>query len=327
MKTIESLEQEILQLQQTVSALMKEKNAKELLDFPWVGNLGNWTWHVKSNKVYFNDGKILALGYKREDVSKEINYQFFTDKLHKDDYERVMQNMVDHLEGRTDAYEVEYRIQAKDGSYRWFYDRGKISLRDEDASPLMLAGIVFDITQKKELEEALRNANKKLAELAVYDSLTNLLNRRMIYQRISHEFNRSSRYGDSFCLIMFDLDHFKNINDTYGHDIGDEVLIEVSRTISKGLRTTDALGRWGGEEFMICLPKTALSDALKLGERLRLSVEEINADHLPSITASFGIIEFNKDKDISLEDFIKEVDHFMYMAKMNGRNQVYYGDK
>lgn len=327
MKTIKSLEQEILQLKQTVSALMKEKNAKELLDFPWVGNLGHWTWHVKSNKVYFNDGKILALGYTREEINKEINYQFFTDKLHKDHYGPVMQNMLNHLEGKTDVYEVEYRIQAKDGSYRWFYDRGKITLRDDDGSPLMLAGIVFDITLKKEMEEALRRANMKLAELAVYDSLTKILNRRMIYQRISHEFNRSSRYGDSFCLIMFDLDHFKNINDTYGHDIGDEVLIEVSRTISKGLRTTDALGRWGGEEFMICLPKTPLSDALKLGERLRLSVEEINVDHLPSITASFGIIEFNKDKDISLEDFIKEVDHFMYMAKMNGRNQVYYGDK
>ena len=99
--------------------------------------------------------KVEAIGYTIEELPDKIPYSFFTDKLHPDDYERVMENMSLHLEGSTPVYEVEYRIQAKDGSWKWFYDRGKVTKRSEDGTPLFSAGIVFDVSKQKSKVENL----------------------------------------------------------------------------------------------------------------------------------------------------------------------------
>lgn len=125
---------------------------EEQINFSWTGNLGHWYWDVKNNEVRFNDLKALALGYTKEELPEKIDYQFFTDKLHPDDYEGVMQNMRDHMMGLTGVYEVEYRIRTKEGRWKWFYDRGKVTRRDAAGKPVFLAGIVFDVTRQKEQE-------------------------------------------------------------------------------------------------------------------------------------------------------------------------------
>lgn len=113
---------------------------------------------VESNQVFYNDGKVLALGYNPSEIKGRVGYQFFTEKIHPDDYERVMKNMRNHLEGKSSAYEVEYRIRAKDGQYKWYYDRGKITSGNKDGKPLVVAGIVFDVTHQKKLEQELLEA-------------------------------------------------------------------------------------------------------------------------------------------------------------------------
>lgn len=136
-----------------IEAYKEEKQYSENLKFPWGGNLGQWFWDVKNNIVDFNPLKVTNLGYTTEEIPENIGYEFFVDKLHRDDYERVMQNMRDHLEGKTEVYETEYRIQAKDGQWKHYYDRGKITKRNEDGKPLFLTGIVFDITEQKNFEK------------------------------------------------------------------------------------------------------------------------------------------------------------------------------
>jgi PAS domain S-box-containing protein len=136
-----------------LDALKREKDEDEMLNFPWVGNLGQWFWDVKSNQVTFNPLKVLNLGYEKAEIPENCNYGFFTDKLHPDDYEPVMQNMRDHLSAKSDAYEVEYRIRTKSGLWKWYYDRGRVTRRADSGEPLFVAGIVFDITERKNLEE------------------------------------------------------------------------------------------------------------------------------------------------------------------------------
>ncbi|HEY9151264.1 MAG TPA: diguanylate cyclase [Anaerolineales bacterium] len=155
---------------------------------------------------------------------------------------------------------------------------------------------------------------------ASMDALTGTLNRHAIYHTLSQEIERAHRYQKPFSIILFDLDLFKTVNDTYGHIAGDQVLIELTKLVSQSIRRTDSLGRWGGEEFLLILPETGLDAAYCLAERVRIIFENnsfVNAEH---VTASFGVTTFHKDQ--SLEDMLRQVDRALYQAKNNGRNQV-----
>lgn len=134
------------------------------LNFNWAGNLGHWYWDVKNNVVTFNHKKVTTLGYTADEIPDNTGYEFFTNLLHPDDYPGVMQNMRDHMSGKTEVYEVEYRIKSKDGQWKHYYDRGKITKRDKDGKPLFLAGIVFDISTQKNLEENQRELISHLSE-------------------------------------------------------------------------------------------------------------------------------------------------------------------
>jgi PAS domain S-box-containing protein len=170
----EDLIQELTHANSLLEQFFREN--EENIQLMWTGNLGHWYWDVKKNVVRFNWLKVQVLGYSREEVPENIGYEFFTDKLHPDDYAYVMESMVEHLKGATDLYEVEYRIQAKDGSWKWFYDRGAVTLRDDDGSAVLLTGMVFDITEKKNKEEALFENEKQLREaLASRDKFMSII--------------------------------------------------------------------------------------------------------------------------------------------------------
>ena len=133
--TFEQLIERIAEIETLNKELLEEKAQENRLDFAWTGNLGHWYWNVKTNSVVFNELKVTTLGYSVEDLPQTVNYQFFTDKLHPDDYQNTMNAMIFHLQGRASVYETEYRIQAKDKSWKWYYDRGKITQRDIDGNP------------------------------------------------------------------------------------------------------------------------------------------------------------------------------------------------
>lgn len=152
-QTREQLIEQLEKKDRLLEAWTREREDEETLKFAWAGNLGHWYWDVQANQVTFNPLKAMNLGYAKSDIPENCDYQFFTDKLHPDDYEPVMQNMRDHLYGKTPAYEVEYRIQAKTGEWKWYYDRGTVTKRDPAGKPLFLAGIVFDISERKAMQE------------------------------------------------------------------------------------------------------------------------------------------------------------------------------
>lgn len=180
-----------------------------------------------------------------------------------------------------------------------------------------VVGTFRDVTERKEAED-------KLRKLATTDSLTGLYNRRFFMESAEDAMERSRRYGHDLSLLMMDIDFFKNVNDSYGHDAGDDVLKGLAKTGLKILRNIDVFGRIGGEEFSILLPDTGLSGAAQVAERLRAEIEA-EAMHtrsgLLNITVSIGVATYN-DRTDSLEKLLKAADVGLYAAKEAGRNQV-----
>jgi diguanylate cyclase (GGDEF)-like protein/PAS domain S-box-containing protein len=170
-----------------------------------------------------------------------------------------------------------------------------------------------DISERKKLEEELKR-------LATTDALTGLHNRHRFNELLEQEVARARRYHTPLSLIMFDLDYFKNINDTYGHAVGDQVLQEMAKVIRENVRATDWVGRWGGEEFLVLCPETTEKDAVLTAEKLRELVETHMFQTVTTITISCGVTRF-KAPD-SVDAFVSRADDGLYRAKEKGRNIV-----
>ena len=171
---------------------------------------------------------------------------------------------------------------------------------------------IIDVTKYKIME-------KDLKDLSNTDYLTGLPNRRYFIERLQEEVERYKRSGVTFSLAMLDIDHFKKINDIYGHDMGDKVLVEFCKTIKNRLRKIDTFARFGGEEFMLILPNTKVEKAAKLSGELRALVENINLNNI-RFTVSIGVVDVCKSDTV--DSLIKNVDDLLYEAKNSGRNCV-----
>ncbi len=163
--------------------------------------------------------------------------------------------------------------------------------------------------------------SKKMEELAIKDGLTDLFNHKYIINRLEEEVIKSSRYGRNLSIAMVDIDHFKKINDNYGHQTGDLVLKKVADEIRNSLRDTDLVGRYGGEEFLIAAPETTFEQAKVFCERIRASIENIEFANKIKVTVSLGAATMTSP---FVKDLIEEADKKLYFAKNNGRNQVAY---
>lgn len=300
--------------------LLREKEQEAALDFAWSGNLGHWYWDIRSNHVTFNPLKVITLGYDVSDIPEEVPFQFFTNLLHPDDYQTTMNAMKAHLNGEAPVYEVEYRIKAKDGSYHWYYDRGKITDIDANGNPVFLAGIVFDVTDKKRKVQELEAQNQLLAEEAMLDGLTKIRNRRALVEVLQHAIDDlKTKNGSTLSIALFDIDDFKRINDTKGHIFGDKVLTELAEISIRSIREPDVFGRYGGEEFLLVLPNTDKESAFLIADRIRKLVSEQCFYGDIHVTVSAGISEYLGG---SISDFIKNADENLYIAKRTGKNKV-----
>ena len=180
-----------------------------------------------------------------------------------------------------------------------------------------------------QLERSLKKANEEIRQLSITDSLTKVYNRGYLNESLPHEIKRASRFGRPLSVIMCDLDHFKQVNDSYGHEAGDLVLKEFASNIKTCIReSVDWVIRVGGEEFMIVLPETGLDGAHAAAERLRKVVSEMNLNyngHQILVTASFGVASYQPSRHIDMithEGLMKQADEWLYRAKRDGRNLV-----
>ncbi len=172
-----------------------------------------------------------------------------------------------------------------------------------------------EITKRKILEN-------ELEKLATIDKLTSIFNRYKMDISLEKQIEIAKRYKRPLSLIFFDIDHFKHINDTYGHKIGDIVLKQLSHMIQNSIRKSDIFGRWGGEEFLIILPETPKDEAIKIAEKLRRKIEKYKFDKIDRLTCSFGVTDFQEND--TAETIMIKVDKKLYLAKETGRNRVKY---
>lgn len=406
--------------------------------------LGYSDWNIQTDEVRRNERWAGMLGYTLHEI--ETTFNQWEELIHPDDRAHALQAVQDHLEGKTQIHRDEYRLRAKDGSYRWILDQGRIIEYDPQGRPLRMTATHTDITERKQAEaqlrqlsraveqspasiiitdvngkieyvnpkfttltgytldevqgktprllkseksppeiyaelwqtilagkewrgeflnrkkngelyweyasisaitdtngkinhfvsvneditirkkteESLRLLNIELEQQALTDYLTNLYNRRYFMTRGEEEFKRTKRNGQPLALLVLDIDNFKRVNDSYGHEAGDRALQEVAKALKSNLREIDVLGRMGGEEFAVLLPNTSLNDAALLAERVRQTMEntsfEIPGNAL-KITICVGVSAFVEGMS-NIDDMFRNADSAMYQAKNAGRNRT-----
>ncbi len=193
--------------------------------------------------------------------------------------------------------------------------------RLENGDRVKLGNTIFKFISSKDMEAEYYD---QLYQFSIRDGLTGLYNRKSFDDKLESEFSRCKRYGHQMSLVMIDIDHFKPVNDTYGHLAGDAVLTNLAKLFGRYYRSVDFIARYGGEEFVVILPETPIAGAVLTCERIRMAVSnnEVHVNqHTIRVTISIGIAEYNSDMS-SAEALLDAADKKLYEAKNNGRNRV-----
>ncbi|MEI2783311.1 MAG: diguanylate cyclase [Candidatus Competibacter sp.] len=277
----------------------------------WGADLAMWDWDMRTDTITCDGLWDELVGYRSADTP---TYREWEQHIHPKDLPAVQEALRAHLARRTPFWESEYRLRRKDDAgWNWLLLRGKVIGNDARGQPVRVCGIIMDINKRKRLEE-------KLRRLAITDPLTGAFNRRYLLQVMETEISRVQRYARPLSLIMFDIDHFKRINDTFGHDRGDIVLKGIAALTRQRLRHSDIFARWGGEEFMVLAPETALPHAIALAETLRAALRDSPFPDIGPVTASFGVAEYRPDE--TADQWLKRVDERVYQVKREGRDHI-----
>lgn len=271
------------------------------------------------------------LGYTTEEL-REI---LLIDITYPEDIEISLERFAELKNNNREYHQLEKRYIRKDGELIWV-NMSTTLVGDTDGQVGFIFGMIEDITQRKQLESSLakakfeaEKAREEAERLAFTDYLTGLYNRRAFISMLIMELGRAKRKNKTLSIILIDVDNFKIINDTYGHLAGDTVLQEISQVVKDNLRTYDFVGRYGGEEFIICLPDTIGDMAVVIAERIRtmIAAKKIfipEAEGTIQVTVSMGISSLSPKGFRNLDHLIKEADVFLYKAKRSGRNRVCY---
>ena len=282
-----------------------------------VAKLSFWDTDLKTGQVIDDERLLKLLGYRRSEIKS--TRQAWERLMHPDDLPGVLHALDAYLQGATQTFRQQFRMRTKGGEWRWILVQGEVVERDPEGNPLRLIGVSEDITIRRETEERLR-------QFFQHDPLTGLPNRGLLYEFAERLLSGDSRNGTLTAVLFVDLDRFKPINDTYGHDVGDAVLKEVAKRLNESVRGGDMAARLGGDEFVVVLGQlhneedaaTAARHALQsLGRPYELHGLSL------IVTPSIGISLFPQDGE-RIDDLIKNADIAMYHAKEGGKNDFQF---
>jgi diguanylate cyclase (GGDEF)-like protein/PAS domain S-box-containing protein len=274
-------------------------------------NDGLWDWNLRTNTVYYSRRWKALLGYEHFELSQQPKE--WLDRIHPEDLDQVKVSLSAHMKGLTRHFESEHRMQHKDGTYRWMLTRG-IAVQDSANFAYRFTGSHTDITARKQAEQQLMHD-------ALHDSLTGLPNRTLFLDRLSQVLLRTHRKGDQFAVLFLDLDRFKVINDSLGHQSGDNLLIQITARLHACLRSIDTIARLGGDEFVVLLADiTDDDDAGRAANRILESLAppfELSGREI-FVSASIGVVRGDYTYERP-EDVLRDADIAMYQAKASGK--------
>ncbi len=285
--------------------------------------------NISSSKTDI-DGNIISVskafcevcGYSQEELLGNTHAMLKDNDTPKKIYKNMWQVI-----SNGDTWSGELKNIKKDGSEYWVKAIISPIFDNEDENIIAYKAIRQDITLKKVLKEFNEKLKSEvelqtiqLRKLATTDKLTGLYNRVRIDQELIYNYESFIRYQKTYSIILIDIDYFKRINDNYGHLTGDNALQRISSIMQESIRSTDIIGRWGGEEFMIISPNTNEDGAYKLAEKIRLKVESTSMKDIGNITISIGIAQIHPNQNTDY--LINKADEALYRAKNNGRNRV-----
>ncbi len=301
---------EVALYKHSVDQRLRESETKFATVFQTAPNLIAITRVKDSRIVDVNDAFANTFGYRRDELLDQRTVEL---SLWESPEQRA--KIASDIEEHGESHGHEIALRTKAGERRWMLSSGRSI---EIGGELHFVTVASDITERKRMED-------ELEYLVAHDSLTGLYNRNVLEQRLNDEIHRATRYNHALSVFMLDIDHFKPINDTYGHRTGDTVLQNIAKVLESSIRKTDYAARYGGEEFVVILPETSLPKAEELAERLRIQVAghpfPINDDKEVNITSSIGVATFPEHAQ-SWRDLLDAADSAMYAAKKAGRNQV-----
>lgn len=296
------------------SLLVSEERWKFALE---AAGEGVWDWNLQTNEVFRSTRWHEIYGYSENDVG--LTAEDGRKLIHPEDLSRAVGEIYAYLEGRTPVFISEFRLLCKDGSWKWTLSRGMLVSSTAEGKPLRMIGTHTDISERKHSEA-------QIFRLAHYDTITGLPNRALFLDRFEQEIKKAKRAQQSITLMYLDLDRFKEVNDTLGHDMGDVLLKQAAQRLLACVRASDTVARLGGDEFTIILSTRNDSDSVehiaqrildKLAEPFPLGSEMIY------LTTSIGISIYPDDAE-DVEILLKNADQAMYAAKDRGRNRYSY---
>jgi diguanylate cyclase (GGDEF)-like protein/PAS domain S-box-containing protein len=278
-----------------------------------------WDWKPQTGEFHYTRRFAEMLGYAENELGDQAERIFKI--IFPDDERRVRSELRTYLKQSAGHYVSEMRLGCKDGSWKWILCRGTVTRRDEAGSPTLMVGIFSDITLLKQHE-------KQLEHIAHYDALTGIPNRVLLADRLQQALAHTKREGSNLAVCYLDLDGFKLVNDTMGHEAGDRVLIEVTKRIKETIRGDDTVARLGGDEFAVLLlglhaPEECSASLDRLLEAISQPIEI--KGKLFEVSASIGVALFPLDEQ-DADTLLRHADQAMYTAKQSGKNRYYLYD-
>lgn len=313
---VKAFNQMVIQTDKAQQALLESE--QDLAQAQRVAQVGNWLWDIEATTSRWSDELYRIFGLDKS--QSLIPFRAFYSRIHSEDRYQFKTSIKKALRDKA-PQNLLYRILHKDGCCRHVQQQIKVSLNG-NGDVVQILGTVQDVTERI-------NAQRKLEKLATRDPLTNLYNRRRFLEFSQELIYQAQRNDHGLCMIMFDLDHFKQVNDSYGHLAGDEVLRAISQLALNQKRSGDICGRYGGEEFCMLLADTNLQGASIIAERLRQTIELLSiplpkrdnqAAETIHVTASFGVAQWKNGWDTDALTHV--ADQALYQAKASGRNCV-----
>ena len=307
-----------------IAAIKASRVALSESEFRWKfavdgSGIGLWDWNLQNDKLFFSTQWKKMLGFEEHEIAGSLDE--WEKRVHPDDIKRVYEDVKHYLSGETEFYINEHRMLCKDDSYKWILARGVVVERSEQGEPIRMLGTHSDITDRIRYQDELDHSAK-------HDSLTNLPNRFLFNELIQNHMHHCERNKKMLGVFYIDLDGFKEINDTHGHQAGDFVLITVSQRMQDVLRREDIIARLGGDEFVIVISElTKTYEVIPLLERLLNDIEQSifynSNDGLAElhVSASIGVTFYPQKDTLEVDALLSQADKAMYDAKAAGKNQ------